>query len=123
MRTFVRFNNYSIALLTIGMFAILVAACGKNEAEDSQKKGVQNHAITVEAFRVSAAPFATNFSTSGTLMPNEEVDITPEITGRITHIYFKEGQAVRRGQILVKLLDKDFVAQKRKLEAQKQLQM
>src|SRR5690606_20484060 len=31
--------------------------------------------------------------------------------------------AVRRGQILVKLLDKDFVAQKRKLEAQKQLQM
>jgi membrane fusion protein (multidrug efflux system) len=55
---------------------------------------------------------------TGSLMPDEEVDLTFESSGKITNIFFKEGTPVTKGQLLAKVNDKPLLAELQKLEAQ-----
>ncbi|MDU1891368.1 MAG: efflux RND transporter periplasmic adaptor subunit [Dysgonomonas sp.] len=56
--------------------------------------------------------------TKGLLIPDEEVDLSFETSGKITEIHFKEGTTVRKGQLLAKVNDKPLQAELKKLEAQ-----
>jgi membrane fusion protein (multidrug efflux system) len=56
--------------------------------------------------------------TKGLLIPDEEVDLSFETSGKITEIHFKEGSTVRKGQLLAKVNDKPLQAELQKLEAQ-----
>jgi len=58
---------------------------------------------------------------TGTVTANEEVNLRPEITGRVTRINFKEGSKVSKGELLVKLNDTDLRAQLQKLQSTKAL--
>jgi membrane fusion protein, multidrug efflux system len=58
---------------------------------------------------------------TGTILANEEVDLRPEIAGKIEKIYFQEGSAVRKGDLLVKINDDELRAQVLKLESQRKL--
>lgn len=57
---------------------------------------------------------------SGSLIPNEEVDLSFETSGKITDIFFEEGSRVRKGAVLAKINDAPLQAQLKKLEAQYQ---
>jgi membrane fusion protein (multidrug efflux system) len=52
------------------------------------------------------------------LIPDEEVDLTFETSGKITHVYFREGSTVHKGELLAKVNDKPLQAELSKLEAQ-----
>lgn len=56
--------------------------------------------------------------TTGHLIPDEEVDLTFETSGKIIHIYFQEGNAVKKGDLLAKVNDAPLLAELSKLEAQ-----
>ena len=60
------------------------------------------------------------FVTTGLILPDEEVNLSFETSGKITGIYFDEGTSVRKGQVLAKINDAPLQAQLRKLEAQYQ---
>lgn len=77
--------------------------------------------ITVEGFIIQADKLSNNVVSSGTLIANEEAELKAEITGRITGIYFNEGEIVAAGKLLVKLYDGDLQAQLKKLAVQKQI--
>ncbi|MDR0769365.1 MAG: efflux RND transporter periplasmic adaptor subunit [Dysgonamonadaceae bacterium] len=55
---------------------------------------------------------------TGNLIPDEEVDLTFEVAGKIVEICFQEGTAVSKGQLLAKVNDKPLQAELQKLEAQ-----
>ncbi|GHS98045.1 MexH family multidrug efflux RND transporter periplasmic adaptor subunit [Bacteroidia bacterium] len=55
---------------------------------------------------------------TGNLMPDEDVDLTFETSGKITNLYFQEGHAVKKGELLAKVNDKPLQAELNKLEAQ-----
>ena len=55
---------------------------------------------------------------SGTLRPDEEVDLSFETSGKIVAINFTEGTRVKKGDLLSKINDKPLQAQLEKLEAQ-----
>lgn len=57
----------------------------------------------------------------GSTMPDEEVDLSFESSGKITDIFFTEGSHVKAGQLLAKINDRPLQAQLKKLEAQIQL--
>ncbi|MBE7177829.1 MAG: efflux RND transporter periplasmic adaptor subunit [Mucilaginibacter polytrichastri] len=48
---------------------------------------------------------------TGSISANEQVNLTSQIAGNITSIYFDEGSKVKKGQLLVKVYDKDILAQ------------
>lgn len=54
----------------------------------------------------------------GRLLPDEEVDLSFETSGKITEISFKEGTNVKKGQLLAKVNDKPLQAELNKLKAQ-----
>lgn len=55
---------------------------------------------------------------SGTLLPDEAVNLSFESSGRITHIYFEEGAYVEAGQLLAQINDAPLQAKLRRLQAQ-----
>lgn len=58
---------------------------------------------------------------TASLLPDEEVDLAFETSGKIVAIHFKEGTRVRKGELLAKINDKPLQAQLMKLQAQKKL--
>jgi len=78
--------------------------------------------IAADGFLVTQQLYAPTYTASGNLMANENLDIHPELSGRVTGIYFKEGTAVHKGQLLLKMNDADIKAQITKLRSQRSLQ-
>ena len=58
------------------------------------------------------------FRTVGFLLPDEEVDLSFETSGKITNIYFSEGSSVQKGQLLARVNDKPLQAELKKIESQ-----
>lgn len=56
--------------------------------------------------------------TTGSTIPDEEVDLTFESSGKVVAIYFMEGTHVKEGDLLAKINDKPLQAELKKLEAQ-----
>lgn len=64
------------------------------QQERSNKKG--DKSIPVNAYIVKAQGLSSNIQAVGTLMPNEEVDLVAETTGKVIGIYFEEGTRVKK---------------------------
>ena len=58
---------------------------------------------------------------TGSLLPDEEVDLSFETSGKIVGIYFEEGTRVSKGKLLAKINDKPLQAQLLKFQAQNKL--
>lgn len=54
---------------------------------------------------------------SGSLLPQDEIAIAPEISGRIKRLFINEGSFVQKGSVLVKLDDAELQAQLSKVKA------
>jgi membrane fusion protein (multidrug efflux system) len=74
--------------------------------------------LVVNATILTPQNFTEVFRMTGVLLPDEEVDLTFEASGRITDILFREGTYVRRGELLAKINDAPLQAELRRLEAQ-----
>lgn len=58
------------------------------------------------------------YVTTGLILPDEEVSLSFETSGKIVDISFTEGTTVRKGQLLAKVNDKPLQAQLKRLMAQ-----
>lgn len=56
---------------------------------------------TVEVKPVIGVKLIDDINAVGSLRSNESVMIRPEVAGRVTQINFREGQAVKKGQLLI----------------------
>lgn len=57
----------------------------------------------------------------GILLPDEEVDLSFETSGKIVEINFEEGSKVKKGQLLAKVNDRKLQAELQRLQAQVKL--
>ena len=58
---------------------------------------------------------------TGSLIPDEEVELSFETSGKVVGIYFQEGTRVKKGTLLAKINDRPLQAQLLKLKAQRKL--
>lgn len=58
---------------------------------------------------------------TGSLIPDEEVELSFETSGKVVGIYFNEGTRVKKGDLLAKINDRPLQAQLLKLKAQRKL--
>lgn len=70
-----------------------------------------NRAPTVEVARVEVTRLTDDAQAVGSLRSRQSVMLRPEVSGRVTRINFRDGERVRRGQLLVQLDDQLQVAQ------------
>lgn len=83
-----------------------------------QKASSQARALNVNAQILKYENLDDIVRGTGRLLPDEEVDLSFETSGKITEIYFKEGTNVKKGELLAKVNDKPLQAELKKLEAQ-----
>ena len=74
--------------------------------------------VTVEVGRVEQASIADEAQAVGSVRSHQGVMLRPEVSGRISKIGFRDGQRVRRGQLLVQLDDTLQMAQLQQAQAQ-----
>jgi membrane fusion protein (multidrug efflux system) len=92
----------------------------KDDSKAANKAATTSKTLEVDALVISRDTLQHEISLAGNVLPDEQVEIRPEVPGRIVSINFKEGTKVRKGQLLVKLNNADLLAQLSKLEADKQ---
>lgn len=78
-------------------------------------------ALNVNGYIVKEETLYDEIFINGNLLPDEEVNLSFETSGKITVINFEEGTHVNKGDILAKVNDAPLQAQLRKLEVQLQL--
>jgi len=72
--------------------------------------------LPANVVKVAKETLSNQLQVSGTIMPNESVDLKAEISGLVTKINFKEGQYVTKGTPLIYLNDDELQAQFQKLQ-------
>lgn len=87
------------------------------KVENAPKKNILN----VNSLVVRTQTMIDEISTVGSLIPDEETNLSFGSSAEVTGIYFQEGSTVRKGELLAKVNDKPLKAQLAKYEAQLKL--
>ena len=77
--------------------------------------------LNVNAKIIKPQSLTDEFTTTGVLLPDEEVDLSFETSGKIVEINFEEGTSVKKGQLLAKVNDRQLQAQLQRLVSQLKL--
>ncbi len=121
-----RLNIHSISCMTrttpllICAFTLLLGSCGgdKQKGAAPAAAGSNKPPARADGWVVTPSAVSNRIEVPGSLAPNEETAIQPELSGRVTGIFFKEGGMVSQGAVMVKLYDEDLQAQLKKLQVQ-----
>ena len=114
----------SIAVLILGMALFptmkrLLSSNNETGASSSQpNRGGARSELVVSATVLEPQVLNNMFRITGVLLPDEEVDLTFESSGKITNIYFQEGTFVNKGTLLAKVNDAPLQAELKKLQSQ-----
>lgn len=101
------------AVLVVGLIAALAgvyAVRDYSEPGADQKanaatmpRGAAAAGVPVETATARAATITTDIRAIGSLQSDESVKVAPEVAGRIAEIALKEGEPVKKGDILIRL--------------------
>ncbi len=73
--------------------------------------------MEVEFTKVNKGDIIETVSASGKIQPEVEVKITPDVPGEIIALYVKEGDSVKKGQLLLKIQPENYVSITQRAEA------
>ena len=79
--------------------------------------GSKENIIQVQVEKAQKRDITQTVTATGTIDPEFKVVITPEVTGEIIDLPVKEGDRVKKGQLLIKIKGDQYMAQKDRLEA------
>lgn len=107
-------------------FLFFLAACGSKTPKSDPPKANSQHAahggaLSVDGFVIHPTVLHSSIEVAGTLLPFEETEIHPEVSGKVTYLSIREGAHVSKGTLLAKLFSGDLEAQLQKLKVQLQV--
>ncbi len=108
----------ALALAALAV-ALLATGCGKRAGNGAERAGGgRTQSVPVDAQIVRPQTLRSTINTTGTLLANEEVEIRSEISGRVTGVFFAEGKQVRKGDLLLKINDRELRAELKRKEVE-----
>jgi membrane fusion protein, multidrug efflux system len=108
-------NATSRTLVQLAALAFAAALASCKDADKAKDK--QRPVPSIAAWIARDTTVDRAVQGVGTLVPEAQVDLRAEIAGRVAAIGFKEGQAVKKGQLLIKISDADLAASRDKAKA------
>lgn len=104
-----------IPAIFVGAFVVRGMFRGSESGPAQQTQQIQqtqrDNRLAVRAVTLQSRAFRNEIFTTGTVIANEEVQLRPESSGRITRLTLEEGRNVSKGDLLVKINDADLQAQ------------
>ena len=106
-------------LIAAALSLMALSSCSESESQPQGRAGAE--ALPVEAMVIQPQLFENNIFTTGTLFASEEVELRPEISGRVVAVRFQEGKHVSRGDVLIKINDEELQAQLKRKQLEEKL--
>ncbi len=109
-----------IKLITAFSGLLVLFSCQSSSKEENKKasKPAAPPAAKVDGYIVTPQLLAQDIEVPGSLAAYQEVELHPEVAGRVTGVYFREGSNVAQGSMVLKIYDGDLQAQLQKLLVQ-----
>jgi membrane fusion protein (multidrug efflux system) len=107
----------AVVLVCVGALAVvlvlprLLAPNGATSGMNATSSVASDQSTQVRMEVVRSERFGGTITAVGTLLSNEEVEVRSQVSGQIRKIYFTEGRRVKKGELLVKIIDDDLQAQ------------
>ncbi len=105
MRTFL-----IVIASVIGLAVVGLVVAGPAALEFMPSFGGRDDALAVRIAKIEERELVETVSAPGELDPEIKVDVSAEVSARILEIPFREGATVRKGEVIVKLDDRDVQA-------------
>ncbi|XOV80906.1 MAG: efflux RND transporter periplasmic adaptor subunit [Aestuariibacter sp.] len=100
------------ALILIAIVSVMVGIIAIKKYRE------QHDVVEVKVAKAHTGILSDTVLASGNFVFNEQIQIRPEVSGRVDRIYVDEGDVVSKGDILLQLDDSAFRAEVEQVEAQ-----
>lgn len=80
---------------------------------------LSENAVTVDVYSVTQGPIYESISVPGRVVSNKQVNVTAFFPGQITTVLVKEGDTVKKGQVLARMDDREVRTKVNRAEAQR----
>jgi HlyD family secretion protein len=94
---------------------VVLLALGGGAAAYAVRRSRERIPVVIQ--KVGRRELTSVVSASGEVKPKRYVNISANVSGRITHLYVKEGERVHEGQVLARIDSTRFAADQRQSEA------
>lgn len=92
-----------------------------NEMQGGSRGGGGQQILLASGYVLVPTQMFELVKSTASLLPDEEVELSFETSGKVVGIFFEEGSRVKKGDLLAKINDKPLQAQLLKLQAQRKL--
>ncbi len=113
----------TVAIVAVVIFLLALPKMNwfkdKDEAQTATGQaqgGGRGGKLSVDAIVIKSAPLDNKLNVTGSVLPNESLELKSEVSGKIISIFFGEGKQVHKGDTLIQMNDDEIEAQ---LEKQK----
>jgi len=93
------------------VFALAIAACGKKNDAAQQRAAQADRVIPVSVAKVEQKDFPIFLDGLGTVTAYKTVTVRSQVDGRLDEVVFREGQAVKKGEVLAQIDPRPFQIQ------------
>jgi multidrug efflux system membrane fusion protein len=102
--------------ILVAVIAVLVA-CSGGKPTPTEALARKDAAVPVKVGKVEQRPEPVQVTAIGNILPYTTVSVKSEVSGQLTGVHFREGQEVRRGQLLLTIDPRPFEAALRQAQA------
>ena len=110
------YRTRSFFLIVVTFLGFTFISCKSKSAD--RKKPKANPPTIVDVIIAEKQPISDIVEANGTILPNEYLEIHPEVTGRLTFLNIAEGSLVAKGTVIARINDADLRAQVGKSKVQ-----
>ncbi|MEJ2197163.1 MAG: efflux RND transporter periplasmic adaptor subunit [Desulfuromonadales bacterium] len=103
--------------ITFTLCLAFTSTLGWAEEKKPDQPTAKPQGLPVETIVTSTAPLSNELSATGTLYSNESVVITAEVAGKVTQLFFDDGEKASAGQILLQLDQSVLTAERDRAQA------
>jgi membrane fusion protein (multidrug efflux system) len=102
-----------LGILITGLF--LITSCGSKSNDKSPNTQRPQQGLAIKGLIVGYSPLEQQLILTGTILPDEVVELHAETPGKLVELNIEEGQKVTKGQLLARVNDNEIRARMKKL--------
>ena len=100
------YSKKTLATLVISTSLLLLAGCEKKEEKKELIQEVKKVTVDVHTIKKQSYPIWVDFS--GKTQAYKKVELTSRVSGELKRIHFKDGEDVKKGQVLFTIDDSQY---------------
>jgi RND family efflux transporter MFP subunit len=117
------FKRLSLSSITILTLLLVLQACGgSGDQPENNRRGGRfggaNQGTSVEVIPVTRSSISQQIRSYGTIKAEDLIEITPQVSNRVTQIHVDLGDTVRQGQLMANIFDDTYRDQVEQAKAQ-----